>query len=412
MKKLFTLIITAAVCTTAIAQDIKTAETYFTNKEYDEAKTAIDKALNGTFSNDPKAWIWKHKIYQTLGQTAKPADATAMLFTGFEALKKAMAMPNGTEAYIVILGLNINEGFNNYYVTFINNGSALMNAQDNAGAFQNFKNALAVSGYFYDQKITTTQLDTMITFYAGYTAMQAKRTDDAVYYFKKLADANANGTDLQIAYGWLCNYYLTDKKDAATARLYCDKGLKFYATDEYLKSKKNEVERASGNMNAFFKSYEDIIASGKATFTDYLGYGAELYDYLYVDNKATTDKTARQARLFEVLNKAYELKNTSAETNYILGMSYTSKALELDAEVKKATTPEARKEKIKKERDQDVEKSTTHLENASSIYAKKTPLTANDKEHYKSSLQQLVNLYKFTANKEKQAATEEKLKGL
>ncbi|MBL7701100.1 MAG: hypothetical protein JNM14_02525 [Ferruginibacter sp.] len=412
MKKLFALLITTAVYSSVTAQDIKTAETYFTNKEYDKAKTAIDNALNGNFNSDPRAWIWKHKIYQTVGKTASPAAATAILFSGFEALKKGISLPKGDEAAILVLGLNINEGFNNYYITFINNGSALMNAEDNSNALANFKNALAVSAYFYEKKLITTELDTMLTFYAGYTAMKADKINDAVYYFKKIGDAGAYGTDLQIAYGWLCNYYLTDKKDAATARLYCEKGLKFYASDEYLRSKKNEVERVSGNMNAFFNSYEDVIASGKATFTDYLSYGAELYDYLYVDNKATTDKAVRQTRLFEVLSKAYELKPGSAETNYILGMSHTSNALELDTELKKTTAPEAQKSKMKTERDASVQKSITHLEIATSLYGAKTSLAANDKNHYKTSLQQLVNLYKFTANKEKQAATEEKLKGL
>lgn len=412
MKKLVILIITIAVYTTVKAQDITTAEYQYSQGQYDKAKTTIDEALKGNFKNDPKALIWKHKIYQTLGLNAKPADGTTILIAGFEALKKAMAMPGGTDASIKILGLKTNEGFNNYYTAFINNGSALLNAKDNTGAFESFKNALAVSSYFYEQKMITTSLDTMLTFYAGYTAMQAKKTDETVYYFKKLADANANGTDLQIAYGWLCNYYLTDKNDAATARIYCDKGLKFYATDEYLLSKKNEVERASGNMNTLFKNYEDIIRSGKATYTDYLAYGAELYDYLYVDIKATTDKAAREAKLFEVLNKAYELKNSSSSVNYILGMSYTSKALELDAETKKTTTPATQKDKLKKERDSYVEKSITHLENAVAIYAKKTEQTETDKQNYKTSLQQLVNLYRFTANATKQAATEEKLKGL
>src|ERR1700754_4818407 len=126
MKKIaaLTIIMTFSLC--LFAQDIKTAETFFTNKEYDKAKTAIDNATNGSLKNDPKAWIWKHKIYQAIGQNTKPADAASILLSGFEALKKAMAMPNGTEASVMILGLKTNEDFNNYYTWFINNGSALM----------------------------------------------------------------------------------------------------------------------------------------------------------------------------------------------------------------------------------------------------------------------------------------------
>lgn len=398
---------------TVCSQDIKTAEAYFTGKEYGKAKTAIDNAVDGNFKNDPKAWLWKHKIYQTLGLAAKPAAATAVLQAGFEAMKKAMAMPKGDEAAVLILGLKANEDFNTYYTTFINNGSVLMNAADNAGALLNFKNALAVSGYFYEQKIISTQLDTMLTFYAGYTAMKAEKPAEAVYYFKKLADAGASGTDLQIGYGWLCNYYLTDLKDITTARLYCDMGLKLYPDDEYLRSKKTDIERAGGNMNAVFKNFEDIIASGKATFSDYLGYAAELYDYLYVDKKSgAAEKSTKQARLFDLLNKAYAIKSNSPVTSYLLGMSYTSKALELDADVKNPSIDEAQKEPLKKERDLCVEKSITYLENASTLYAGKATLTESEKEYYKTSLQQLVNLYKFTKNVTKQTETEVKIKGL
>lgn len=400
------------------AQDLQKAKNYYASKDYENAKFSIDAALTKAESNNAAAWVWKHKIYWELATDQKYklkyADAAMQ---GFEALKKANTMPKGEEAMLKELGLLYNNTFNEYYTTFINEGSAKMNANKFNEAHEDFKSALAVSAYFYEKKMITSDLDTMLNFYAGYTAMKANNNNEAAYYFKKLADRNASGTDLQIAYGWLTNYYLETKKDIAAAKAVYTKGIGFYPDDEYLRSMNLQIARQSGNVDDIFTSYETTIASGKAEFSDYLGYGAELYDYLYVDSVVMVkDRFTKEGRMLEVLNKALKLRPTSAETNYILGMYHTNTALMLDRLLKQmnGTAPAdvTRKKEHQNTINDHANKSVNYLETTAGLYRAKASLKPSDKDHYKTALQQLINLYKYLGQTDKVKATEEVLKKL
>lgn len=418
MKKTFFGLLFTAIGLWGTAQDIKTTQKLYEAKQYDKARDAVEAAIAGKDGAKPETWVWKHKVYWALGTTDPFKEQFPnALPDGFEALKKARTMPKGEETLLKELGIEYNKPFNDYYVTFINNGSAQMNAEKFGDAFNNFKSAISVSRFFYDQKMITTDLDTMLTFYAGYTAMKNKDDNNAALYFKTLADKNASGTDLQIAYGWLTNYYLKDKKDQAAAKAMYEKGIALYPNDEYLKSMKTIIARESGDPEQIFKSYEEIINSGKCEFADYLGYGAELYDHLYVDSGRTiSDAPGKEARMVQVLSKALELRNGSAEANYIMGMYYTSKALQGDKQLKtiKGTKPEdvAKKKDLTTQITTHADQSIKYLEMSSSLYGAKTTLKPNEKDHYKTSLQQLMNLYKYKAQADKIKSTEEKLKRL
>lgn len=399
MYKLIVSVLVFSLVFTMQAQDIKTASAYYTAKDYPNAKAAIDKALQGAEAANPYAWIWKHKIYYAIGAQAGAAPEPAALEEGFAALKKVPTLPKGEEALIKEVGINYTQVFYDYYQSFISKGSAAMNGDKNGLACQHFAAALTVSDYFFQQKLISSPLDTMIVFYAGYTAMKNNDLIKAEAYFKKIADHNCSGTDLQIAYGWLANFYLENNK-TEQAKLVCEKGLNFYPGDEYLRSQQLTINRLSGNMKAVFKSFEDVLASGKAGFSDYLGYGAELYDYVYVDAKLTAaEKPQLQKRLEEVLNKALELKPASAQANYILGMALTSRAMEQQSGDKSAARPLA-------------EKSAFYLEKAAAFFVQTPNLSAANKEHLKTALGQLVNIYKFLGNTELQAKAAQKLDAL
>lgn len=402
------------------AQDIKTASKLFDAKQYDKAREAIDAAVAGKEAAKPEAWIWKHKIYWALANSDAFKNLVPdALMQGYEALKKGRAMPKGEEAMLKELGFNVNPNtpFNDYYVRFINDGSAQMNAESYGDAHTSFKNALTVSKYFFDNKLITSDLDTMLTFYAGYTAMKGNKENEAEYYYKILTDRNASGTDLQIGYGWLTNYYLNTKNNVEAAKAVYTKGVANYPNDEYLKSLKIQIARKSGNPDDVFNSYEETIKGGKAEFSDYLGYGAELYDYLFVDSNANiTDFAGKENRMVEMLQQALKLKSGSAEANYIMGMYYTSKAMTADTQLKKikGNKPEdvAKKKEMTNTINGHAENSVRYLEMASNLYGAKTNLKPADKEHYKTTLLQLQNLYRFKNQADKVKSIDEKIKKL
>jgi hypothetical protein len=401
------------------AQDVKTARDFLAKSQFEKAAAAIDKAITGADANNPTAWVVKHTIYQALANSSEYKGSTADAnLQGFNALVKASKMPKGEEAMLKEIGLNYTGTFNNYYTSFVTDGSTKMNANDNKEAFKNFKNALTVYTYFFTEKMTTTALDTMLTFYVGYTAMKNNDFANAEYYFKKLADANASGTDLQIAYGWLSNYYTADKKDAANAKTICDKGLLLYPKDEYLLSVKKQIASASGNTENVFAVYEETISKGNATFSDYLGYSADLYDYLYVneDKHTITNAAAKEKRLEEMLTKALSLKNNSAETNFIFGMYYYNKALQKD-DAKKALgneTPQnaSAKKELTNMVNELIDKSIKYLEACAALYEAVSNKKQTQIDQYKSAIQQLIALYNYRKMPTHKAEAQKKLNGL
>lgn len=409
MKRITLTLFYQFILFTAFCQDFKTADKLFYEGKYDLAKKAID----ATPADKPEVLLLKHKIYYKLGTSVvHKGFFPGILLQGWEALKTGYHMPKGDEAALKVIGFTYLNDFNAYYQEFIAIGSEKMNADKHREAFENFKAAISVTTYFYEKQIIKNPLDTMLNFYAGYTAMKDNNNEDAEFYFKKIADNNCSGEDLQIGYGWLCNYYLETKKDIPAAKAVFEKGIKFYPKDEYLLSKETAIASASGNPDNVFAVYEKRISSGKAVFADYLGYGAELYDYMFVDKKIT-NRGNKESRMVEVLNKALALKPASAETNYILGMYYTSIALENEAAIKKitGTGPKEvlKRGDLKKMTNEYSGKSIQYLEAATGLYEAKSTLKATEKDHYKTALQQLLNLYKFNLNTEKHKIVEDKL---
>lgn len=406
---IFSLIIS----TSLVAQDVGTAKAFYEEGKLDKAKSAIDVAVKESAANLPEAWIWKYKIYNKIAKNAAYSNLVPNApKEAFEAIKKAYDMPGGTDNLIKELGIGYMSAFNDCYVGFISSGSEKMNKKSYGGAFEDFKSALSASDFFYKKKMITSDLDTALTFYAGYCAFQNKDDKNAEFYFKKLVDRAAYGADLQIAYGWLCNYYLEKTKDIAAAKSVCDKGLKIYPSDDYLRSKSIEITRAGNNIDDLFKQYEETLAKPGAAFTDYLAYGAELYDYLFVtdDNHIINNAAAKRERMKEVLQKALQLKPASAETNYILGMYYTSIAMEINKQTVGATVD--RKTELNKIADSSANASITYLEKAASLFTANPNLSSNKKEQLKTALQQLINLYNYLQQPAKSKETQEKLNKL
>ncbi|MBK6935542.1 MAG: hypothetical protein IPH18_00590 [Chitinophagaceae bacterium] len=370
------------------AQDIKTAAGYFDKGELEKAKSAIDAAVSGTESGKPSVWIWKHKVYKAIGNspTLKTKHFTA-LWESYLALKKAADLPGFDEAYLREFGtISYNKTFEEYYNGYIEGGSKLMNEGKFIPAYYDFSSAQDVSSFFYKRKLISSDLDTMITFYAGYCAMKGEDTAGAAANFQLLE-----------------------------AKTVCEKGLSFYPGDEYLLSVKQEISRQTGDEEGLFGRYEQKIKNGTAVFTDYLSYGADLYDYLFVEKEiAGTSKSLKELRMVQVLKKGLELNNKSGEANYLLGMYYTGKAMELQNEKMvldtEANDYEAKKDEIQKKITINANISVQHLEAAVALLAGST--TESKRQNYKGALSQLVNLYKFMHLPEMQKAVEEKLKTL
>jgi hypothetical protein len=417
MKKIFVGLLGLITITTQ-AQNLKTVKKAFEANDFAAAKTAVEDWVTKE-PNKADSWYWKHKVYQTIATTpaATALEPNAMLI-GFEAVKKYNSLDKDLK---MMIGENITNPtgpIEAYYNKFRIDGSANLEALKYDAAIENFKNAIKVSQFFYEKKWTTAVLDTVMNFYTGYAGMKGNNNEVAETYFKKIADANASGVDLQIAYGWLANHYLNTKKDIAAAEAMIEKGLKLYATDEYLLSLKNQSIEGSGNSDKIFANDEANIAKPDATFSNYLTYGSHLYDYLYTDSLPKADAAEKAKKLEDVMTKGLTMKPNSVEGNFLMGMIHTQKTITIDAAIKKLkgkTTPadvEAKK-KLNADKLALADLALKNFSFVSSVYRSKADkLKPEEKQRYKIILQNMKYFYSYKKEDAKAAELEETIKEL
>ncbi len=415
MKKLF-LAITLLIASVGFSQDVKSVEKAFKAKEYDKAQIAVD-AFVAKDEKKADALFWKHKVYYAISQSEQFSKLVPnAMKTGWDALMKYTTLDAKLDFAIKDNILGYMDNFSNYYSKFVNKASANLDAKNYKESVAEFKNALLVSKYYYDKKITTNALDTNIVFYTGYAAMKGELNDDAEIYFKKIVEANVATVDAKIAYQWLAHYYLYDKKDAKKGQEYAEKGLKIYADDEYLMSQKSEAIASSGDYNAIFANHELDINKPSVAFIDYLKYSIDLFTYLYNDTTKKVDFVEKQNKFDMVMGKALGLKPNNAEANYLMGFHLSNKAVLLQNKLtafknKKTPADLAAKKKVEDERAALVDASLKNLDLACSIYrGKGVNIKPNEKENYIATLNNLIVLYKFKNNLPKVKSFEEELK--
>lgn len=399
---------------TPYAQDVNTAEALFMSRQYEKACKSIDDAIKEPDGITPYTWILRHKIYRAAAKNNISTGNDA-LTEGYASLQKAYSMPGGKDAVIANLGADYINIFYDYYTSFINSGSENLNAEKFSLSLSQFKQALDLSAFFYKQKLIKNELDTSIVFYAGYAAMKAKQDEVAYTYFKKLCDRDIAGVDLQIAYGWLCNYLATTKKSPAEAKAVYQKGITHYPNDEYLQSMFSTIAVSYSNPEDAFALYEEKLAAGNVKLKEYLNYASMLYDYLYIDHVNDAVNPAKKSqRLAEIINKALSLDNNSFLANYIMGMQESNLAVADDQQRRKLAAAErdgALGLSLKKTAEAHANDAIRYLEAAARIYEQ--PGSQNSyKERYKTTIEQLMNLYNFMQQADKAALAKKKLAAL
>jgi hypothetical protein len=407
------------VFTNTFAQDFKAIEKMISKTDLDNAQVAIEELIKKEPAK-PENYYLKYKVYSAINESEKFKKMVPDPLTqSWEGLKKFASMDKNFTALIKDNVLNIAEPFDNIRKKFIAVGSTNLDAKNYEASFTGFKSSLEVYKVFLDQKWTTTNLDTLIVFYTGYAAMNAKKNEDAEFYFKKLIDANASGPDLQIAYGWLAGYYIDTKKDSKLGLETAEKGLLYYPKDEFLLDQKSKAIAASGDVNAIFANHEASIAKPDAVFADYLKYAADLYDYLYADSVHKPDFELKQAKFEEVMGKGLAMKPTSAEGNYLMGFHHANIAVALDQKQKAIPAKSTKPEDIKKKADlkaalgKEIDLSIKYHDLAASIYRSKAAnIKPNEKINYNATLKNLISFYKYKNNLERVKSLEEELKGL
>ena len=416
MKKLFILTTLFFSCFLSHAQDLEDINELLGKMKYQEAKEAIDKyLLNPKKEKDAEAWYFKGRIYNSLSQQENmdPVQSFDLKNEAFAAFKKNQSL----DAKDVRL---LFEGYNSYlilYSGFYDLGSVFFGSKKYKEAIISFKKAIDVKDYILSKKyeyagVKLYPLDTAIVFNIGVCALQDKNEEEAVNYFKILADANVVADGYKDFYEFVADYY-ERKNDEANLTSFLNKSRKLYPDDEVWNDLEIKQAGKSGDKKLLFAKYEEMIAKQPNSFLLTYNYSAELYNNLHGKDAVDDIDSLASNKLIDYLKMA--IKNEDSKdvlaavllTNHL----YNTSAIKLNlSNLIKGTKPTDLKQKVtlKSQSDKLMDDCIVYAERVESFYTNLSNKTPVQKANLKKALNYLEDIYGLKKNSVKSAEYQKK----
>lgn len=174
----------------------------------EEAKAQLDKVLT-----DPKAegkaetYLLKTEVLGTIaGNDALKAKYPTADAEALQALKKYLELePNEAK-----IKEDKYAGVNSAYSSLFSAGVKHYNQKNWDSAYAKFKDVAELGDILTARKWTTSAFDTTSYLYAGVTAQNAKKDEEAAKYYGKIAERKIAGKDYEGIYDYLTKYYLNN----------------------------------------------------------------------------------------------------------------------------------------------------------------------------------------------------------
>ena len=422
MKKiaLLSTLLTVAMLGQAQYDNIKNKLLIPTIKSIEEAKADVDKKMTNTkFASKAEAYILKATIYGYLAaDSAYKADGkSAALQTEAEAaFAKYLEMDPSQDDVKDPVYRNAPI---NIYSNLFDQGYKLYEAKQYAESFGKFKEVATYSELLGKHQLLSSTVDTNTLILAAYTAEMAEQKDDAAKYYGKLADAKVSGPNYESVYRFLVTYNF-QKKDMDNFEKYKALGAQLYPKSEYFTYDK--VDFAVGletDFNAKIAALDEQLKADPANYKANMSMIELAFEALHSEKEDAPkpeDPKALEQKMITSLDKVIETKPEEELAYIIKGDHYINLSIAADkkreehaADMRKRTKPgaSASKEDIAKRDKLDTEyaeifdKAREPYEKACEIFAKKTELSANDKQQYKKASGYLGDIYQMKAARSK-----------
>lgn len=411
------------------AQDLKSAKSDLDKKQLDKAKTEIDGYVAKN-PNDAEGNYVKSQIYGQIAATEQfkslvPGDARQ---EAFDAFKKAMADTNDKKIMLIAIKDQYKPVFD-LYTGYYQAGADAFNkaapAGDKAGfadAMNNFIKADNVGHYVGQNKwARIADIDTTLVLNIGKAALNAGKTDEAVTYFKKLADAKITGTKdgdnaaYELPYQWLTLHY-KDAKDDANMMKYANLGKELFPKDDYFDLVLQDYYRDKKDNASLFKNYQTLVTKHPDSLTYHFNYANDIFGYLYnaEEGVVVTDKPALLETMHQEIEKAHAINPNDVLTNWLYAQYYYNKGIDnRDSALKiKSTKPDDVKNKAALNADSkdNFNKAIPYGESALSTL-ESSGYKKTDRSHYKSVVDLMQKIYESLNQNDKVKAYEAKYDG-
>jgi len=415
-KLLLSAVLFASI--TGYAQKLDDVQEKISKGKYDEAKEKIDKVMEDPKNqNNANAWYYKGKVYAGLAAM----DSTGVLTydaqqIAFDAFKKYQELDKKN----VMMTLDQNVGLFQLYDLYYNQGVKKYNAKEYADAFEKMKKALAVENYISEKGYSYNgfsfpKLDTQLLNLTASAAYLAKKEDESIPYFQRLADARLKEKEYRDVYALLGEYYIK-KGDQANADKYIAIGRELFPDEDYWVG--IEFGNPGDDPLKRIERYEMLAAKYPNNYNVAMDLAIELYNstYGYDEGKKPADYAARQDKTQKALEKAISLRNTPM-ANFVMSQHMYYQIYDIDDQIRevKGTTPAAvakRKELNAKEAAK-YEEMYPYAVKAYELYnADLANLKAVDKANMRKVINQLIDYHQRKKQADKVTFYQDRLKSL
>jgi len=399
------------------AQSIEDIEGQFQKGELDKAKASVDAFLIKD-KNATKAdgWWYKGVIYNEIAKNDKYKSlAPDGRMEAFNAFKKYYELEPKAVRATLEQHVRLFDIYNGYF----DQGVANFGASKFEDAFNNFKNALLVEeyiagkGYEYNGfKFPT--FDTTLIQNIALSAYRAKKDDEAVVYYKKIAEQKIAGKDNIDIYQLLIEYY-QKKNDKANKDKYLALGRELFpADDRWYQIELDEVD--SKDKKAVLAKYEELMPKYPDKHLMAYNYGVELFNYTYAGDTKPADYKESQKKIETVLKVAIERKKDYPEAQVLMARHFYNVLYDAQDEIQavKGTSAADQKKKaeLKPKMIAAADQLITYAQAAFDIYNGKATLKASEKGNFKVVAGYLATAYEVKGDKVKMEEYRKKAEGI
>ena len=414
MKKYLLVVILVLGGLYGNSQDLSNIKKQIILQQYDKVKPDLDAFLNDPKNaNSAEAWYYKAFLYNALGrvQTKPITESKALYQSAFDAIKKYAEVdpkqPLTTEEK--------NSTIFNIYYGFYDLGVKTYNDKNFPESFELFKKSLDVHDYIYDKKMNGvndfkfSSHDTDVVWNLAVLANELKRKDDALIYYKKIADAGLSEEKYASAYDALILNYKKEK-NAELFSKYITAAKKYYPIDiPYWENQEIEFAIKDLQGEALLNKYEELSKSIPNNYVLFYNYAIEI-DKFIADSSGKRAEDYKR-KMVELFKKAVTIKST-VEGNLQLANMFYSKTYELQEQAAKIKGTKPAEVKLKNDLLASVKSTMSeaipYAEEAVKLLAAYKEYKFSDKTNYKLAVEILSNAYKMAGNAAKVAEYEKK----
>lgn len=410
MKKVVFVILTIFLASFQIkAQDLKTIQkTYnlslITPAKIEEAKTQIDQFMMDV-NNQSKldAVYLQFQIYTAIlaSEQIKPKYPN-INSRCFDLLKKVLELDPEEKKFRE----DRFAGVNDIYIGFYNIGFKNYKEENWEASYNSFIKMAEMGDLMINKKWSTSAFDTTAYLFAGVTAQNAKKLEEATKYYSAMADRDIATADYESIYEYLCIYF-KNKKNKEKFDKYIAKSKQFYPKN------KNwaviEIDYISENLTLSEKIsyFDNQDKEGKLDAIAYSEFGSMFANVVdeetkNLDSIAKLDLKRKALYAFE---KGYNLDTTNGIVAFNVAVMHISfwEILRDRFDANKGASPalKAKREEIDKLTFPIADKAIEWAEKAFNLLHNKEKKTSTEKNCHKESIRFLTNLFEYKRDKAK-----------